>query len=70
MLDDPDDDFERVLAAARGGDESAFTNLFRSVQPLLLHYLRTMARDGSVAAGRRRGRDLDLGRARARPVPR
>jgi RNA polymerase sigma-70 factor (ECF subfamily) len=50
MLDDFDNDFDRVLAAARGGDERAFTALFRSVQPLLLRYLRTVARDGSVAA--------------------
>jgi len=44
------DDFDEVLAAARGGDESAFTSLFRSVQPLLLRYLRTVARDGAVTA--------------------
>jgi RNA polymerase sigma-70 factor, ECF subfamily len=50
MLDDCGHDFDRVLAAARGGDESAFTSLFRSVQPLLLRYLRTVTRDGAVAA--------------------
>ncbi len=44
------DDFDDLLAAARRGDESAFTSLFRSVQPLLLRYLRTVARDGAVAA--------------------
>jgi RNA polymerase sigma-70 factor (ECF subfamily) len=44
------DDFHLVLAAARRGDEAAFTSLFRSVQPLLLRYLRTMTRDGPVAA--------------------
>jgi RNA polymerase sigma-70 factor (ECF subfamily) len=48
--DDSDRDFAQVLAAARAGDETAFTALFRSVQPLLLRYLRTVARDGAVAA--------------------
>lgn len=36
------DDFPRVLAAASQRDEAAFTALFRSVQPLLLRYLRTV----------------------------
>ena len=33
------------LAAAAGGDEEAFARLFRAVQPLLLRYLRTLARE-------------------------
>ena len=39
------EDFPRLLAAARQGDEAAFAALFRSVQPLLLRYLRTLGRD-------------------------
>jgi RNA polymerase sigma-70 factor, ECF subfamily len=39
------DDFRHVLARARRGDEAAFTAIFRTVQPVLLRYLRTMARD-------------------------
>ncbi len=39
----PAADFEAVLAAARAGDEHAFVVLFRSVQPMLLRYLRTVA---------------------------
>jgi RNA polymerase sigma-70 factor, ECF subfamily len=39
------DDFPRLLAAAKSGDEAAFSLLFRSVQPLLLRYLRTLSRD-------------------------
>ena len=39
------DDFPRILARARKGDEAAFTALFRTIQPVLLRYLRTMARD-------------------------
>ncbi len=35
-------DFADALAAARRGDEQAFVTLFRSVQPLLLRYLRTV----------------------------
>lgn len=35
-------DFERHLAAAKQGDEHAFVVLFRSVQPALLRYLRTL----------------------------
>lgn len=35
-------EFQRRLAAAKSGDETAFTDLFRSVQPLLLRYLRTI----------------------------
>jgi len=37
------DDFPRLLAAAQSGDEAAFSVLFRSVQPLLLRYLRPLA---------------------------
>jgi RNA polymerase sigma-70 factor (ECF subfamily) len=40
-----DDDFASVLAAAQNGDEGAFATLFRSVQPALLRYLRTLARN-------------------------
>ena len=36
------EDFPDLLAAAREGDDAAFTTLFRSVQPVLLRYLRTM----------------------------
>ncbi len=43
MVDD--DDFASVLAAAQDGDEGAFAILFRSVQPALLRYLRTLARN-------------------------
>jgi RNA polymerase sigma-70 factor, ECF subfamily len=39
------EDFPGVLARARKGDEAAFTALFRALQPVLLRYLRTMARD-------------------------
>jgi RNA polymerase sigma-70 factor, ECF subfamily len=38
----PGSDFERRLAAAQGGDERSFTELFRSVQPSLLRYLSTV----------------------------
>ena len=40
-------DFDRLLAAAREGDEGSFVELFRSVQPVLLRYLSTM---GGAAA--------------------
>jgi RNA polymerase sigma-70 factor (ECF subfamily) len=40
-----DDDFASVLAAAQNGDEGAFATLFRSVQPALLRYLCTLARN-------------------------
>ena len=43
MVDD--DDFASVLAAAQNGDEGAFATLFRSVQPALLRYLCTLARN-------------------------
>ena len=36
------EDFSDLLAAARDGDDAAFTTLFRSVQPVLLRYLRTI----------------------------
>jgi len=36
------EDFPDLLAAAREGDDAAFTTLFRSVQPVLLRYLRTI----------------------------
>ncbi|MGN6132645.1 MAG: RNA polymerase sigma factor [Nocardioidaceae bacterium] len=42
-----DADFAATVAAAQAGDEQAFVVLFRSVQPLLLRYLRTVA--GSAA---------------------
>jgi RNA polymerase sigma-70 factor, ECF subfamily len=35
--------FDATLAAARDGDEEAFTRLFRDVQPALLRYLRVLA---------------------------
>ncbi|HEX6247341.1 MAG TPA: sigma-70 family RNA polymerase sigma factor [Nocardioidaceae bacterium] len=35
-------DFEQRLAAAKRGDEDAFVVLFRSVQPALLRYLRSL----------------------------
>lgn len=35
-------DFEARLAAAQAGDEAAFIELFRSVQPTLLRYLSTL----------------------------
>ena len=38
-----DEDFARVLTGAQEGDEAAFAELFRAVQPLLLRYLRTLA---------------------------
>jgi RNA polymerase sigma-70 factor, ECF subfamily len=40
-------EFERRLASAKEGDEGSFAELFRSVQPSLLRYLRTL--DRSVA---------------------
>jgi RNA polymerase sigma-70 factor (ECF subfamily) len=36
------EDFPDLLAAAREGDDAAFTTLFRSVQPVLLRYLHTI----------------------------
>lgn len=36
------DDFSARLEAARAGDEHAFAGLFRTVQPVLLRYLRTV----------------------------
>ena len=35
-------EFDTRLAAAKRGDETAFTHLFRSVQPALLRYLTTL----------------------------
>ena len=35
-------EFDRRLRAAQDGDEASFTELFRSVQPRLLRYLRTV----------------------------
>jgi RNA polymerase sigma-70 factor (ECF subfamily) len=40
-------EFASLLAAARDGDEAAFVQLFRSVQPALLRYLATLG--GPVA---------------------
>lgn len=40
-------EFAKLLAAARNGDEAAFVQLFRSVQPALLRYLTTIG--GPVA---------------------
>lgn len=36
------DGFQRRLAAAKAGDEAAFVELFRDVQPALLRYLTTL----------------------------
>lgn len=36
-------EFDRRLRAAQDGDEACFTELFRSAQPRLLRYLRTVA---------------------------
>lgn len=36
------DEFEQRLGAAQAGDEAAFVQLFRSVQPTLLRYLATL----------------------------
>lgn len=38
-------DLDDVISRARGGDEAAFGALFRTYQPLLLRYLRGVARD-------------------------
>lgn len=38
-------DFDRLLAAAREGDEDSFVELFRSIQPALLRYLTTLGGD-------------------------
>jgi RNA polymerase sigma-70 factor (ECF subfamily) len=38
-----DTDFPATLAAAQGGDEAAFTRLYRDAQPRLLRYLRVLA---------------------------
>jgi RNA polymerase sigma-70 factor (ECF subfamily) len=35
-------EFDRRLRAAQNGDEACFTELFRSIQPRLLRYLRTV----------------------------
>lgn len=37
------DDFPHVLARAQHGDEAAFTELFRAMQPMLLRYLTVIA---------------------------
>lgn len=37
------EEFEGVLAAARGGSEAAFSRLWRDDNPALLHYLRIVA---------------------------
>src|SRR4051812_34815124 len=36
-------EFTAVLAAAKRGDEAAFTALFRSTQPAVLRYLRSLS---------------------------
>jgi RNA polymerase sigma-70 factor (ECF subfamily) len=38
----PTSEFDRRLRAAKDGDETSFSQLFRSVQPRLLRYLRTI----------------------------
>jgi RNA polymerase sigma-70 factor (ECF subfamily) len=42
-------DFGAVLAAAAGGDESAFARLWRDIQPALLRYLRVLTKDVTLA---------------------
>lgn len=42
MSDEP---FPQTLVAAQHGDEAAFTELFRATQPILLRYLRVLAKD-------------------------
>lgn len=42
------DDFRDVLARAQHGDEAAFTEIFRTMQPMLLRYLTVLA--GPTAA--------------------
>jgi RNA polymerase sigma-70 factor, ECF subfamily len=39
--------FADVLAAVQGGDERAFCDLFRDVQPVLLRYLQVLLPDGT-----------------------
>jgi RNA polymerase sigma-70 factor (ECF subfamily) len=47
-----EDAFEDVLVAAQGGDELAFAHLWRSINPRLVRYLRTLtpATAGDVAS--------------------
>jgi RNA polymerase sigma-70 factor, ECF subfamily len=56
------DEFEQRLAAAQTGDEAAFVDLFRSVQPTLLRYLATLggplAEDAAAETWVRVVRDL------------
>jgi RNA polymerase sigma-70 factor (ECF subfamily) len=44
-----DVDLDQVVTAAQAGDEEAFRQLFRTVQPLLLRYLRVLVGDPSDA---------------------
>ena len=59
--------FQAVLAAAQGGDEGAFSALWRDANPALLRYLRVIAPGGGRG---RRGRQLGPRGARPGPVPR
>ena len=43
--------FRDILASAQAGNEAAFTQLFRDVQPSLLRYLRLIAPDAEDVAG-------------------
>jgi RNA polymerase sigma-70 factor, ECF subfamily len=56
------DEFEQRLAAAQAGDEAAFVQLFRSVQPILVRYLATLggplAEDAAAETWVRVVRDL------------
>ena len=56
------DGFEQRLAAAQAGDEAAFVQLFRGVQPTLVRYLATlggpMAEDAAAETWVRVVRDL------------
>lgn len=40
------DDFAETLAAAQGGDEAAFTTLFRALNPVVLRYLNVLGGRG------------------------
>lgn len=56
-------EFERLLSSAKAGDEAAFAELFRAVQPLLLRFLRTLggplAEDCAAETWLQVVRDLD-----------
>lgn len=43
----PVDGLTRAVAAAQAGDEQAFREIYRAVQPLLLRYLRVLVKDAA-----------------------